>query len=166
VGSLSTYPRLRDFQIPGNNPKGVDGSTLSFLFSIPQATGAALFTASVVDPTALDWYRHLTPWSFQLHKFLPQRGGVQILNNVINPSKGDLATLQYTLGKSGAVTVTVFDLSGSIVNVLVRGTQAPGDYEVTWDGKNRARTAVARGIYFVRVIGPDVDEIRKVLVVR
>jgi len=60
----------------------------------------------------------------------------------------------------------VFDLSGSIINVLVRGNQAAGTYTTSWDGKNRGGRPVARGIYFVRVVGPDFDEIRKVLVVR
>ena len=113
--------RLRDFQIPGKNPRGVDGSTLGFLFSIPQTVGTPLFTARVVDPTALDWYRHITPWEFDLHTPRPQRGGVQILSNVINPDKGEVTTLQYTLGTDGSVTIMVFDLSGSIITVLQQG---------------------------------------------
>jgi hypothetical protein len=165
VTSLSSYPRLRDFQIPSGNSKAVDGSTLNFLFSIPQGT-SSLFTARVVDPTAPDWFRHVVPWAFDLRTIRLQRGGVQILNNVINPGRGDLATLQYFLGTAGSVTVTVFDLSGSIVNVLVRGTQTAGEYEITWDGRNRGRAAVTRGIYFVRIVAPGLDEIRKVLVVR
>jgi flagellar hook assembly protein FlgD len=62
--------------------------------------------------------------------------------------------------------VTVFDLSGSIVNVLLRGSQGPGSYAVTWDGRNRGGRAVARGLYFIKIVSPDADEIRKVLVVR
>jgi flagellar hook assembly protein FlgD len=64
------------------------------------------------------------------------------------------------------VTVTVFDLSESIVNVLVRQQQAAGDYGVTWGGKNRTGASVARGIYFIRIVAPGIDETRKVLVVR
>ena len=166
MASLSSYPRLRDFQFPAGNPKGVDGSQLTFLFSIPESSGPPLFTARVVDPAALDWYRHVTPWEFDLRSPRLQRGNVQILNNVIDPSKGQVATLQYTVGRTGAVTVMVFDLSGSIIKVLVRITQSEGDYQVSWDGRNRSGAAVARGIYFVRIIGPDVDEIRKVLIVK
>ncbi len=158
--------RLRDFVIPGSDAKDVDGATLDFLFSIPQGT-STLYTASVPDPSADSaWYQHLKPWAFDLHTVKTQRGGVSILNNVINPDKGDAATLQYYLGSAGQVTVMVFDLSGSIVNVLVRGTQSAGEYETLWNGTNRAGTKVARGIYFVRIVGPDIDEIRKVLVVR
>ncbi|HEY9593187.1 MAG TPA: FlgD immunoglobulin-like domain containing protein, partial [Spirochaetia bacterium] len=164
----STQPsdRLRDYVISKNDSKNVDGAALGFLFSIPQST-SFLYTASVPDPSSdSSWYQHMKPWEFDLHSIRPQRGGVQILNNVINPDRGDAATLQYTLASSGQVTVTVFDLAGSIVNVLVRTTQGAGDYEVTWDGKNRGKKNVTRGIYFVRIVAPGIDEIRKVLVVR
>ena len=158
--------RLRDFVIPSTDSEDKEGARVDFLFSIKQGS-ALLYTASVPNP-ALDasWYRHLTTWSFALHTVQTQRGTVSILNNVINPDKGDSATLQYTLAETGAVTVTVFDLAGTIVKVLVRGTEAPGTYEQLWDGTNNGGKKVTRGIYFIRILAPGIDEIRKVLVVR
>jgi len=44
--------------------------------------------------------------------------------------------------------------------------EAAGEHRITWDGRNRAGQVVARGLYFIRVVGPNLDEIRKVLVVR
>jgi flagellar hook assembly protein FlgD len=85
---------------------------------------------------------------------------------VINPGSGQVAYVHYTITTPGQVTITVFDLSGSIVNVLQRSSQGSGEYTTAWDGKNRGGRAVARGIYFIRVVGPGFDEIRKVLVVR
>jgi hypothetical protein len=60
----------------------------------------------------------------------------------------------------------VFDLKGDIVDVLYRGRRASGDYSTSWDGRNRGGRVVARGIYFIKVIAPGVEEIRKVLVVK
>ncbi len=125
-----------------------------------------LLTARVPNPAAVNWYRQITPWTFVLRNIRPQRGGVQILNNVINPDKGQVTTLQFTQASSGNVTVTVFDLAGNIIRILVRTNQAAGDYGITWDGTNRGGTKVTRGLYFIRVVGPGMDEIRKVLVVR
>ena len=85
---------------------------------------------------------------------------------MINPGKGQVTTLQFTQGTAGNVTVTVFDLSGSIIRVLARQNQAAGDYGITWDGTNRSGAKVARGLYFIKIVGPGIDEIRKVLVVR
>jgi hypothetical protein len=39
-------------------------------------------------------------------------------------------------------------------------------YTTGWDGKNCGGRIVARGIYFIRVVGPGFEEMRKVLVVR
>jgi flagellar hook assembly protein FlgD len=66
-----------------------------------------------------------------------------------------VTTLFYSLTTAGKVT---------IVNVLVRGTQAAGSHITSWDGKNRGGRIVARGIYFIRAVGPGFDEFRKVLV--
>jgi hypothetical protein len=60
----------------------------------------------------------------------------------------------------------VFDLAGDVGNVLVRTQQSAGEYEAIWNGTNRAGTHVTRGIYFMRIVAPGIDEIRKVLVVR
>jgi flagellar hook assembly protein FlgD len=77
-----------------------------------------------------------------------------------------VANLQYIMSTSGKVTITVFDLKGDIVDVLAKDTMSAGEHSTAWAGKNRGGRIVARGIYFIRVVGPDFDEIRKVLVVR
>jgi len=113
-----------------------------------------------------DWYRKVRPFSLQIRNIITQRGSVTIMNNVIDPTKGERTRLNYVLADSGPVTVTVFTLAGDIVKVLQRGKQVPGDYTVNWDGRNLGGAAVARGMYFIRVVGPGIDEIRKVMVVK
>ncbi|MGA2640589.1 MAG: FlgD immunoglobulin-like domain containing protein, partial [Spirochaetia bacterium] len=162
----SSTAQLRDFLIPGTDAKEHDSAVLDFLFQMTFPGGMSLYTARVANPAAANWYQQITPWTFDLRDIRSQRGGVQILNNVINPDKGQVTTLQFSQGTAGNVTVTVFDLSGSIIRVLLRQNQAAADYGVTWDGTNRSGAKVTRGLYFIRVIGPGFDETRKVLVVR
>jgi flagellar hook assembly protein FlgD len=88
------------------------------------------------------------------------------MRNVINPLRGERVYLNYVLERSGRVMITVFDLKGDVVDVLYRGARAAGHYSTTWDGRNRGGRVVARGVYFVRLIGPGFDETRKVLVVK
>jgi flagellar hook assembly protein FlgD len=57
-------------------------------------------------------------------------------------------------------------LDGNLVQVLYRGSRPAGEYVDSWDGKNRGGRVVARGMYFIRIVGPDIDEIRKVMVVK
>jgi hypothetical protein len=113
-----------------------------------------------------DWYRRVRPWSYDVHNVRLQRGGVTILNNVINPTKGEKVSIRYHLVNGGRVTVQVFTLDGNMIKVLFRGSRPQGEWIDVWDGKNNGQRPVARGMYFVRVVGPDIDEIRKVMVVK
>jgi fibronectin-binding autotransporter adhesin len=162
--------QVREYLIPGSDLEIVDGARLEFLFQV-LANGTTilndLYCARLTDPAASDWYRRVVPWAFDVHEIKTQKGNVSILNNVINPSLGQTVTLQYVQPTIGSVTISVFDLAGNLVKVLARASgQAAGDYAVTWDGKNTGGRSVARGIYFIRIVAPGIDEMRKVLVVR
>ena len=90
-----------------------------------------------------------------------------ILKNVINPDLGEVTTLHYVVQKTGTVTISVYDLAGDLVRILARTSGvAPDDYLQTWDGKTTSGRTVARGVYFIRIVGPGFDEVRKVLVTR
>ena len=108
----------------------------------------------------------MRPFTIDIHDVVTQRGGVTILNNVIDPTNGERTRLHFTISKSGPVTITVFTLDGDVVRSLQRGTMGAGDYTVSWDGRNRSGDAVARGMYFIRIVASGIDEIRKVMVVR
>jgi len=157
AGTIPVPGPLRDHVIPIADPEVDGGSRIEFLLQVGTLYCAA--TTSATDP------RTVAPWNFEIKDTL-QRGGASILNNVINPLLGETTTIVYTLTRSGPVTIQVFSLSGDIVDVLQRGQQAAGTHTITWNGYNRGGRAVARGVYFVRIVAPDVDEHRKVLVVK
>jgi hypothetical protein len=117
-------------------------------------------------PIPFNWFQLVRPFSFEIHDITRQRSGVTILNNVINPNTGESTYVHYQLINSGPVTIQVFTLDGTMVDILYRGHRDPGEYRAVWSGKNRGGRAVARGMYFIRVVGPDIDEIRKVMVVK
>jgi flagellar hook assembly protein FlgD len=89
-----------------------------------------------------------------------------VTNNVINPLRGETVNVTYSVTQTGMVTINVFDLKGDIVDVLYRGQRTAGEYSTTWDGRNRGNRVVARGVYFIKIVGPGINEIRKVLVVK
>ena len=105
-------------------------------------------------------------WSFKIKSITEQRGGVTILNNVINPDKGEKTVVKVNQPVNGKLNVIVMTLDGNIVAYLNRGEALAGEHFFTWNGKNKAGNSVARGMYFVRVIGGDFDETRKVMVVK
>ncbi|MFA6508781.1 MAG: FlgD immunoglobulin-like domain containing protein, partial [Treponemataceae bacterium] len=162
---------LWDFPIDSTDPKVKSVSILDFFFTLGAANAtnplyAARLNIATGASIPTDWYRRVLPFSFNIHDVTQQRGSVTILNNVINPNNGEITRVSYQLGTAGRATVQVFTLDGDLVKVLYRGNRAAGDYTASWDGKNMGGRSVARGIYFIRVVAPEIDEIRKVMVVK
>jgi len=154
---------LRNFLIPSSDPEIKDGADLQLLFVLDDGAGNLLPCARVADP--LD-PRTAAPWSWKVRDLRAQRGEVTIMKNVINPDRNEKTDLHYTVATAGRATISVFDLAGNLVTVLFNGSRTPGKYTTTWDGRNRGGRIVARGVYFIRVVGPGFDEMRKVLVVK
>jgi hypothetical protein len=169
-GTAASAP-LWDFAIDSKNPKITTGVKFDFFFTLGAVNATDPLYAARLDigtgeaiPAA--WYRRVLPFSFDIHDVKKQRSNVTILNNVINPTKGERTRLSYQLRKSGRTTIQVFTLDGDLVKILYRGNRAAGDYTAVWDGKNQGGRSVARGIYFIRIVAPEIDEIRKVMVVK
>jgi len=147
------------------------GQKLEFIFRIPSAA-PDMFIACLDMPYGAaaiprDWYRRVRPFSFDIQDLRLQRGGVIIMNNVINSDKREQTFLRYHLLRSGRVTIQVYTLDGSLVKSIRRNEQREkGEWTDSWDGTNNGGRPVARGMYFIRVVGPDIDEIRKVMVVK
>jgi fibronectin-binding autotransporter adhesin len=163
VQTLGPGSPLRDFSILASEPKIKDGADLQFLFILDDGAGNLLPCARVANPTDP---RTARPWSYKIRDMRVQRGNVTIMRNVINPTRGEKTDLHYSIGETGYLTIMVFDLKGDVVNILFRGQRSPGEYSTTWDGRNRGGRVVARGMYFIKVVGPGMNEIRKVLVVK
>lgn len=143
-----------------NNPY-YDVSTDKFNLSL--SIPVPLYSLRMQDTSDLNT---LDLWSFKIKAITSQRGGVTILNNVINASNEEKTVVIVDMPEDGNLTVCVMTLDGNIITYLNRGNTKAGEYYYTWNGKNRNGKAVARGMYFVRVLGGGIDETRKVMVVK
>ena len=112
------------------------------------------------DFSFLDW------WSFHFGSIKSQRGGVSILNNVINSTVKETTVVKVDMPSDGILNVYVMTLDGNVIKRLAKGKTTAGTHYYKWDGTNNAGKAVARGMYFVRVSGKGIDETRKVMVVK
>lgn len=149
---------FREFIVPSSDPEMGTSSDLELILTI-NSIPAARYT-DITDP------RTVIPWSIDIQRFVAQRGGVTILNNVIYPAAGDETVLIYDLERASIVSVVVFTLDGQLVQTLQRGRLAAGEHRVSWDGTNMDGQTVAPGLYFIRVVASGIDEIRKVLIAR
>ena len=108
----------------------------------------------------------LEMWYVKLKSITEQRGGVTILNNVINSLNGEKTVVKVNMPSSGNLDVIVMTLDGNIVKYLNRGSASAGEHFYYWDGKNNAGSPCARGMYFVIIKAAGIDETRKVMVVK
>ena len=150
--------RIRNFILPSSDAEIKTGAKVEFIFKYGD-----LFCARLSDPADIT---SVDPWRFSISALKTQRGGVTILNNVIDSNKREKTLLTVEMPKSGNLVIHVFTMDGNIVRTLERNKKGAGTYTYSWDGTNLAGNPVARGMYFIRVVGPEMDEIRKVMVVK
>ena len=161
---------LFTFTVPVSSAYGWSaGDELSFVLAptdgsgafFTNADGAPLFAFRLEDASDIASFN---PWFLRVSDVTRQRGGVTVLNNVINRSAGEQTVIELEMPASGTVTVQVLTLDGNVVRTLHKGRVSAGTQYYRWDGTNAGGRSVARGMYFVRVYGSGIDETRKVLV--
>jgi hypothetical protein len=174
---------LKNFKLDntsGNKYSWKAGDEIQFLFRIKDEDGndfeidndgddttAPIPLYAVWMPnTAVTTVPFLDLWSFSLKDLKLQRGGVTILNNVINVSIREQTVVQVNMKESGNLSVCVTTLDGNVVKWLTKGHASEGVHNFKWDGTNKSGNPVARGLYFVRVVAPEIDETRKVMCVK
>ncbi len=74
----------------------------------------------------------------------------RLFQNYPNPFR-EATTIGYEVEQAGPVTITVYDILGRAVRMLVDEAQPVGTYHIAWDGRDAAGQAVASGTYFYRL---------------
>ncbi|MEN8005727.1 MAG: endonuclease [Candidatus Krumholzibacteriota bacterium] len=91
--------------------------------------------------------------------------GVVLHQNVPNPFNPS-TTIKYELESAGQVDLQVFDLAGRLVRTLYSGSEAAGQHEKVWMGRDQAGRTVATGVYFYRLHAGDEVETRRMLLAK
>jgi hypothetical protein len=86
----------------------------------------------------------------------------QAYPNPTNP----IATISYTVGALGKVTLRVFDVTGRVIRTLVDATKATGAYSVIWDGTNDRGEKVASGVFFYQLEAPGFKSAKKLVILQ
>ena len=79
--------------------------------------------------------------------------------NPFNPS----TQIAYQIPETGHVSLAIYNTLGQQIRVLVQDSQTPGQYRVTWDGKNEFGREVSSGVYIYRLAHPSGVIIRRLL---
>jgi subtilisin family serine protease len=111
----------------------------------------SLFTVGV--PAGVDVDPISTPARFALWPNAP---------NPFNP----VTTIRFGLDRTGAFTLRVYDVRGTLVRSLAETTLPAGQYHAVWDGKDRAGRPVGSGVYIYRLDQSDRHLARKMSLLR
>jgi hypothetical protein len=82
-----------------------------------------------------------------------------------NPSRA-AAFIRYSLGASAHASLSIHDLTGRQIRVLVNSQQKPGRYSVTWNGRDQVGRSLANGVYFCRFTAGDYRATEKLVLQR
>ncbi len=88
-----------------------------------------------------------------------------ITQNYPNPFSAR-TEIGYSISVDRDVTLTVYDLLGQVVEVLVDSRQSAGSHTVGWDGTDRSGQLVASGTYFYSLRAGNQIRTKSVAVVR
>ena len=82
--------------------------------------------------------------------------------NPFNPT----TTVWFSMAEAGQVTVSIYDVQGRRVCLLVDEGRNAGVHQVTWDGRDNAGRVVASGVYICRMVTTNRAFVKRMLLVR
>ncbi len=77
--------------------------------------------------------------------------------NPFNPT----TSISFSLPKAGFVNISVYDITGKLVQELVNNNMSAGKYNTTWDADN-----FASGVYFYKIQAGDFTEMKKMSLIK
>ena len=93
---------------------------------------------------------------------VPFRAYLSAAPNPFNPR----TTISYGLPHDGHVELTIYDLAGRRVKVLVSEHVSAGEHEAQWHGRDEAGKQVASGVYLYRLRAGEFVETQRVVLVK
>ncbi len=89
----------------------------------------------------------------------------QLKQNYPNPFN-PVTTINYSLNKNAAVTLTVYNTLGQAIKTLVNAKVQAGNHSVVWDGTDEYSRSVGSGIYYCQIQSNDLKKNIKMVLVR
>ncbi len=85
-----------------------------------------------------------------------------IYPNPFNPT----TNIKYSSAVAGNVILVVYNVKGQKVATLASGHHEAGHYNIIWNGTDHNNKKVASGVYFTRLITPDKQVVRKMVMMK
>jgi len=89
-----------------------------------------------------------------------------ILNNVYPNPFNLTVNISFSNPKLQNVSISIYNILGEEVNLIVNREFLPGTYNFTWSGKNNFNTTVNSGVYFVKLKTNNKQLIQKIILLK
>ena len=93
-------------------------------------------------------------------------GSISMTNNLFRPRSGGVVTISVTTFNDGNLLARLYTIDGRPVRTLFDGPNPKGVRLLTWNGSDAGGSAVASGVYLLRVLAPKIDLKDKIVVIR
>lgn len=99
----------------------------------------------------------------EIEQSLPE--GFQLFQNYPNPFNPE-TQIAYNLPEDADVKLTIYNMLGQQVRVLVEGRQRAGENTVIWDGRNGNGQRVSSGVYFYKLEAGELVQTKKMSLIK
>ena len=115
--------------------------------------GGVILKRSPADVTTVSNSARMLPAAFELLQNYP---------NPFNPS----TTITYTLTTAAEVELTIYNVLGERVRVLLHYFQVAGEHALVWDGRNDAAQTLSSGLYLCRLNAGGVIRTKRMMLLK
>lgn len=89
----------------------------------------------------------------------------EVRQNYPNPFNPE-TQIKYSVSKADHVNIAIYNIRGERLRILIDSFHEPQNYSVVWNGRDQHNKPVASGVYFYRFLTGDVQQIKKMLLIK
>jgi len=93
-------------------------------------------------------------------------GSVTVTDNLLRPRNGTSMRADITTFAAGHITAKLYTIDGRFLATLFDADAPSGTTTLHWSGTTASGATVASGVYLLRVKGPKLDNVNKVVVIK
>jgi len=155
-----------EFQLRAERSGKSDGRTYTIVYTARDASGNSTVDSSHV------WVPHDQGQSRsgRTSNESERASTKNLMGSILYPSVPNpfnpTTTIAYSISEAGLVRLRVYNVRGEMVRTLVVANMPPGEYSMTWDGRDSRGALLSTGIYFVRLEHEVSVETRKVILLK
>ena len=86
-------------------------------------------------------------------------------NNYPNPFNSS-TSISYSIMEDNYINITIYDLIGNRIKLLINKYQSPGHYKVQWNGKSDNGISVSAGVYLYSIEADETRNVKKMVLLK